>query len=68
MPAEIPPNQETMENAHIVEQKGHTKYGKPRKRKTRLSCVFRKETSPNTHSENGGTFAKQMKDGNSFLA
>ena len=68
MPAEIPPNQETEENAHIVEQKGRTKSGKPRKRKTRLSGVFRKETSPNTHFENGETFANQMKDGISFPA
>ena len=68
MLAEIPPNQAIEENAHTVEQKCRTKSRIPRKRNTRLSGVFRKETSPNTHSENGETFAKQMKDGNSFLA
>lgn len=68
MPVEIPPNQATEENAQTVEQKGCTKSGESRKRKTRLSGVFRKETSPNTHSENGETFAKQMKAGNSLPA
>lgn len=66
MPTEIPPNQATEENACTVEQKGRTKSGESRKRKTRLSGVFRKETLPNTDSENGETFAKQMKAGNSL--
>lgn len=68
MPSEISPNQATEENTHPVEQKGHTKSGESRKRKTKLSGVFRKGTLPSTDSENGETFAKQMKANSSLAA
>lgn len=68
MPSEISPNQATEENTHPVEQKGHTKSGESRKRKTKLSGVFRKGTLPSTDSENGETFAKQMKASSSLAA
>lgn len=68
MPSEISPNQATEENRHPVEQKGHTKSGESRKRKTKLSGVFRKGTLPSTDSENGETFTKQMKASSSLAA
>lgn len=68
MPSEISPNQATEENTRPVEQKGHTKSGESRKRKTKLSGVFRKGTLSNTDSENGKTFAKQMKASSSLAA
>lgn len=68
MPSEIPLNQATEENTHIVEQKGRTKSGESRKRKTRISGVFKKGTLPNTDPENGETIAKQVKASSSLAA